>query len=68
MYVLSRPQVKIPEGLSADLSVDSLLASVLPAYSSQVKHLNSQLHSSAHGPRQVLPGLHFPAQFSGNGL
>lgn len=30
MHVLSRPQVKIPEGLSADLSVHSLLVSVLP--------------------------------------
>lgn len=30
MHVLSRPQVKIPEGLSADLCVHSLLASVPP--------------------------------------
>ena len=39
-----------------------------PVYSSLIVHLNSQLHSPAHGPCQVLPGLHFPAQLSGNGL
>lgn len=39
-----------------------------PEYSSLTVHLNSQLHSPAHGPCQVLPGVHFSAQLSGNGL